>query len=237
MSDLEDLPGRLASQMHTATAADIAPPDLLERVHRAAARRRHRNAGALAMAAIAAGVAVVALPTPERSPEPERLAGPTSPASDLSVVRSDSGRLGGSVTVDGELREERVELPGYLRNNADQPVTVLSMTVPGTGLQAQFPEQLTLVPGGKVPLTLTRSVDCDTGPALPAQFDLRVAVAGQSGPTSVLLPLPEEVVALYRVSHACSPERRVADEAEARARAAEEARRQAEKAAQPPSAG
>jgi hypothetical protein len=108
------------------------------------------------------------------------------------------------------------------------------MAVPGTGLQAQFPEQLTLVPGGRLPLTLTRSANCDTDPALPAQLDLRVTVAGQSGPTSVLLPLPEEVVAMYRSSHACSPERSIADDAEARARAAEEARRQAEKAAQTP---
>lgn len=234
MNDLDDLPARLRSQMHAATAADLAPPDLLERVHRGAARRRRRSVGGLAVAASAVGLAVVALPAPEPSSEPGRLAAPPPRTGELSVVRSDNGQLSVEVmSTDGVLRTERVGLPGFVRNNGDVPVTVLAMSVPGTELRAELAQQPVLVPGGRLPLTLTRQVDCDAEPAVPALVDLRVDVRAPSGSTSLLLPLPPEVVALYRDAHACSEQRRAADDAEARAaqeaqRQAQEARRQAE---------
>lgn len=238
MTDLDDLPGRLRSQMLDATAADVARPDLLDRVHRSASRHRSRNIGALAVLVAIAGLAVAALPAPGSSPEPEpeRLAGPQAADAGLSVVRADGGQLSISVTIDGQLRTERVELPGYVRNNGTTPITLLGMSVPGTDLQADFPGQA-LAPGGKRPLSLTRVVDCTLDPSLPSQLDLRVAVLAPAGSSSVLLPVPEEVMVLYRQSHACSQERRAADDAEARAaeaarREAEEARREAEQAAQ-----
>lgn len=229
MNELDDLPARLRSQMHAATATDLAPPDLLQRVHRSVARRRQRTTGTLGALAVAAGLAAVALPLSLASPEPERLAAPPSPAEVLSVVRSGgSGRLSVESSSADDLRTERVELPGYVSNNGQEPLTVLAMSVPGTGLQSDLTQQPNLVPGGTLPLSLSRAVDCQTDPSLPARLDLRVSVRGSGGTTSVLLPLPEEVVALYRRGHACSPERRAADDAEAAAAdaAAEQSPRQ-----------
>lgn len=233
MSDLDDLPGRLRSQMHAATAADVAPADLLARVHRAVDHRRHRNAGAAAVLVVTAGAAAAAVSTATPWQAPERLAtapppaGQSAPAQVLSVVRSGgSAQVSVESSSDRDQRTEQVGLPGYVVNNGDAPLAVLGMSVPGTGLQAAWPGELSLVPGGRLPLTLTRAVDCDAQPTLPAQLDLRIAARGPAGSTTVLLPLPEEVVALYRDAHACSPQRRAADDAEARA-AAEQAQRQA----------
>lgn len=217
MNTVDDLPGRLRAQMREATATDMAPPDLLDRVHRSVARRRHRQVGALAASAVGAAVVVVALPPQGGPPEPARLAAPSSPTVELSVVRADAGRLSVSVQVDGQVRTERVELPGFVRNAGEEPVTVVGMTVVGTGLEADFPRQV-LAPGGERPLTLVRVVDCDAAAALPAELVLRVSSVSAGSETSVLLALPEEVVALYRQGHACTPELRSADDAEAATR-------------------
>jgi hypothetical protein len=219
MIDDDDITTRLRSQMHTATAADVAPADLLDRVHRAAARRRHRRHGALALSAVAAAAAVVALPAADRSAPPARLAATPDPsgADGLTVLRADSGRTALRVTVDGKLRTEQVELPGYLHNAGPAPVTVLSISVPRSTLTGDFPPQV-LAPGGDRPLTLVRKVNCDADPALPTQLDLRVRLSAAGQETSVLLPLPESVVSNYRTSHACSPQRRAADDAAAQSR-------------------
>lgn len=243
MTDLDYLSDQLRSQMRTATAADIAPPDLLERVNRSAARRRQRNTGAFATLVIASGLAAMALPNQGASPEPERLGGPdvrtegdtavTAPADGLSIVRADGGSLAVEVgSYAGQVRTERAQLPGYLRNSSRTAVTVLEMSVPGTTLMADLPQPVKLVAGGRLPLTLVRRVDCNAEPSLPSELNIRVFVTGANGRTSVLLPLPEEVVALYRTGHACSQERRAADDAEADAhRMAEEAERKAGDAA------
>ena len=219
MIDTDDITTRLRSQMHTATAADVAPADLLDRVHRTAARRRHRRHGALALSAIAAAAAAVALPATDRSAPPARLAATPAPsgADDLTLLRADSGRTALRVTVNGELRTEQVELPGYLHNSGPAPLTVLSISVPGTTLTGDFPSQV-LAPGGDRPLTLARTVDCDADPALPTQLDLRVRLSAAGQESSLLLPLPESVVSSYRASHACSAQRRAADDAEAQSR-------------------
>ena len=243
MTNLDDLPARLRSQMRAATATDIAPPDMLDRVHRAATQRRQRSTGAVAAVAVAAGLAVVALPGQGPSREPDQLAGqpphggqgaePMPPGGALSVVRSDSGSLAVEVGgKEGDPRTERVQLPGYLRNNTAESVTVVAMTVPGTRLRADLPQPVELVPGGRLPFTLVRLLDCDAEPSLPGVLDLRVTAVGVNGQTSVLLPLPEEVVALYRSAHACSEERRAADDAEAEARSrTEDAQRRADETA------
>lgn len=217
MIDTDDVRTRLQEQMRAATAGEVAPPDLLGRVHRGNARRRHRNWGLGAIGVLLAGVATVALQVDVRPP-PAQLAAPSAPpaAEQLSIVRADAGRTSLRVKVVGRLRTEQVELPGYIRNSGATPVLLLDAAVPGTSLRGDFPVQ-TLAPGGERPLTLVRSVDCTADPDLPSVLDLRLRVRTAGRERTVLLPLPEAVVSNYRSTHACSPERRAADDEEARA--------------------
>lgn len=218
MIDTDDVRTRLQEQMRVATAGDSAPPDLLERVHRGAARRRQRAWGAGLTLVVLAGAGALALPQIDLRPAPAELAAPAAPPATelLSVFRADAGRTSLRVQVEGLLRTEQVELPGYVRNTGTTPVVLLEAAVPGTSLRADFPVQ-SLAPGGERPLTLIRSVDCTTDPDLPAQLDLRLRIRTADGERTVLLPLPETVVSNYRNSHACSPERRAADDEEAEA--------------------
>lgn len=230
MTDVDDLPVRLRAQMRAATAADVAPADLVERVQRAGARRRNRQAvggAALVGAAVLGGLA---LPPAASTSAPDRLATVPPPGVELTLLRNDDGRLSLSTESRSdrpEERIERVELPGYLRNDSSGSVTVLALAVPGTDLKAPS-APVVLVPDGRLPLSLLRVVDCDASPSLPDRFNLQARVRGPQGESTVLLPLPEEVVTQYRANHACSPARRAADDAEARARA--EAQRQATEA-------
>lgn len=217
MIDTDDLTTRLQQQMRTATADDVAPADLLHRVHRSNTRRRHRTYGVVATVVALSGAAALALPgVGADAPGPARLAAPAAPsvAGQLSVLRADSGQTSLQVQVNGSLRTELIELPGYLRNSGTTPLLLLDLSVPGTSLRGDFPVQ-TLAPGGERPLTLVRTVDCADEPDLPATLDVRVRIRTADQETSVLLPLPEEVVSNYRNTHACTPQRRALDDAEA----------------------
>jgi hypothetical protein len=224
MNHLDELPTRLSAQMRDRTAADVAPPDLLERVQTGLARRRRRRAGGLALVAtVGVGVAF-ALPEQDAG-KPDRLAGAQGPAVELVLQTT----RGGSVAVrvdqsDAPRRAETVELPAYLRNDGPTDVTLLALTVDGTALTGAV-EGRVLVPGGRQPVTLSRDVDCDEPEQLPAELNLRAVTAGGA---TVVLPLPEHVLALYRNSQACSEDRLAADAAERAA--AEQAAREAAQA-------
>lgn len=204
MTSVDDaITDRLRAQMTAYTALDVSRSDLLEQVQTGLRRRRRRHlTGVAALALVATGAAALLLPG--RSTEPDRLA--TPPGSDATLsLQPFGGPAAASFSVEDDgttTRVEQVHLPALLRNDGQRSLTLESFAIPGTDLRTAFDDRV-VVPGGRQPLSFTRTVDCTTpNPGLPDSPRIVVSLADGR---SVVLDLPESVVSTYREFDACAP--------------------------------